>query len=308
MSQATITGGSADSVEQVMRDELARCDAATSAVGPVLRHLVANEDPILFSDAVIARIRGMMGDLADQLLNALEDRTSIKDRAARHESLSQKLAGDAVVLAHLHAMALEGRLTERLQTRGGVDEVLSPLLEELSASQDQELAALAHELAAAQTRFMQHYRQMKAALEELPVPVFLAAVAALRAEAGPEVGEVEQQLRERYGASPNRLGLLEELVGLVPEAKGLLSLEEVGLATFASALAKAAHQERDTAILSLAEMQASRLVLALRSAGLAPRAVEQQFYALHPDLSFPENFEALSPQRAAALLKGEGAS
>lgn len=306
MSQATTIGRSTDGVEQALRDELARCEVAAAAASPVLGHLLANEDSILYSDAVVARVRGMIADLADQLLGALEQHVEVPHRTRRQESLARALASDAAVVDHAHAVALEARLTERLQARGGVDEVFSPLLQELSASQDAELAKLAQALAGSQTRFMQCYRQMTLPLVELSVPAFEGSLSALRAAASDEgAGAAERALRESYRDYRRRVELLDELVGLVPQPKSLLSVEDVGLATFASALAKAFPQTRDRNILLLTETQALRLVIVLRASGLQPRAVEQQLQALHPDLSLPEGFETLSPQGAAALLGGE---
>ena len=48
-----------DSVEQVLREELTRGDAILASARPILRHLLANDDHALFSDEMIARIRGM---------------------------------------------------------------------------------------------------------------------------------------------------------------------------------------------------------------------------------------------------------
>ena len=65
-----MTEQTAESVEQVLRDELVRGDAVIASARPVLRHLLASEDSALFSDEMIARVRGMVLDVAQQLLLA----------------------------------------------------------------------------------------------------------------------------------------------------------------------------------------------------------------------------------------------
>ena len=50
------------------------------------------------------------------------------------------------------------------------------------------------------------------------------------------------------------------------------------------------------------EGQVARLALTLRAAGLRPEAIEEQFLAIHPDVSLPDGFEALGADRAAAIL------
>lgn len=302
MSQATTIGRSADSVEQTLRVELARCQAATAAAAPVLRHLLANEDPVVFSDAVVASVRGMIANIADELLEAFQSNSEINHGAKQREQLVEALADNAPVLAHVHAVGLEVRLTERLQLRAGVDEVVSPLLEELSASHDPELVELAGALIAAQTRFMRQCRQMALPLAELPAAVFDAGVEALHLSDAPDFYAAERISRDSH-AGRRRVDLLADLVDLIPHPKGLLSIEEVGLATFVSALAKASMLDRDEAVLLLTENQGTRLLLALRAAGVNPRMVEQQFQAIHPDTPVPDGFAALSPQGAAALLQ-----
>jgi hypothetical protein len=55
-------------------------------------------------------------------------------------------------------------------------------------------------------------------------------------------------------------------------------------------------------LLSFGENQLARLALALRAAGLAQDAVEEQFYYLHPDAQLPAGFDRVTPDRAAAIL------
>ena len=53
-----------------LRQELARGDMALAGVAPVLSHLLSSPGQALVSEDVLARMRGMLGDLARQLLVA----------------------------------------------------------------------------------------------------------------------------------------------------------------------------------------------------------------------------------------------
>src|SRR6187397_1132922 len=121
----------AETVEQVLRDELVEGDAMIAAARPILRHLLANDDDGLFSDETIARVRGLVLGVAEQLLFAQAAAAEVRDRPAY-----------AAFLAHAHALTVEAQLMERLQGRSGIDSVLTPLVQELVASKDGAIAGL----------------------------------------------------------------------------------------------------------------------------------------------------------------------
>ncbi|HYD25245.1 MAG TPA: hypothetical protein VEB68_10635 [Croceibacterium sp.] len=307
MNQAAISEQTAESVEATLRDELARGDAMIATARPILRHLLSNDDQALFSDEMIARVRGMMLDVAAQLLFAEAAADDARDRAGyvaeRRDGLAQALFEDTAFLAHAHALALEAQLSERLQARSGIDAVLPPLVQELAAAKDPAMAGLAMSLLAAQARFMQHFRRMELPLRELPGDLFHKALLALRAQGAGPAEAAERALRDGYEEGAARLGLVARLVmGMGQGALRALSIHHAGLAVFATALAMAAGQERDRTVLSFAERQFARLALSLRAAGLKQQAVEEQFLYLHPEIALPDGFEMLRPDRAAALL------
>src|SRR5690606_36352563 len=306
MSQNTV-----DSVEQVLRDELAHGDAMLATARPILRHLLVNDDNGLFSDEMIARIRGMMLDVAAQLLFAEAEAREAPDCAAfvgaRQDDLAQLLFEDAAFLAHAHAVALEAQLAERLQARSGVDSALSPLVQAQVAGKDAGMAALAMSVLAAQARFQQHCRRMELPLRELPGDLFHRALVLLRSKADaddePAAEIAERQLRDGYQEGAGRLGLIAQLVmGMGTKAARALAIAHVGLSVFATALSLACGQDRSLVMLSFAEQQHARLALSLRAAGLAQPAVIEQFLFLHPDVSLPEGFDMLAADRAAAML------
>ena len=67
MSESQSQPAEGDAVATALRRELARGDAVLRSVGPVLRHVLAHGEHTLFSDDAIARVRGMLADLARQL-------------------------------------------------------------------------------------------------------------------------------------------------------------------------------------------------------------------------------------------------
>lgn len=313
MIEAAASPETAESVESALREELAQEDAVAGTVAPILRHLLANEGNSLFSDEIVARVRGMVADVAEQLLDQLAlaaGDTERRDGAPEDISaLTGALVANPAFLGHVHALAVEWQLTERLQSRLALDPVLSPLVQALIASSDAATAALAMNLLASQARFGQTQRRMKLALGELPGDLFHSALVAMRTVAGgePEADQraaaAEAAIRGAYDESRSRLGLISRIVmNMGGEAVAALSVGHAGVAIFLSALAIGSGQDRDVVALSTNEAQAARLLLGLRASGLKPEAVEEQFLALHADIAPPEGFERLGADRAAAIL------
>ncbi|PEQ13398.1 hypothetical protein B2G71_08190 [Novosphingobium sp. PC22D] len=316
MMEPSVRTNTAEQVEAALRDELARGNAMVETVVPIVRHLITNDDNSVFSDEILARVRGMTSDLAEQLLDAFVAADGA-DRAADHSpgrvaALAQALIDNPGLLAHVHALAIEWQLTERLQARLSLDPVVPPLLQALVASPDGVTQELAMRALAAQARFGQAQRRMKLALAELPGEQLHAALIALRTQAARDMPAAERaaiaerNIRAAYDEAANRLGLMARLVhGMGHTASGALSVTHAGVAIFTTALALFTGQNRDTVVLSLHETQVARLALGLRAAGLRPASVEEQFLALHPEIALPEGFERLGPDRAAAILASD---
>lgn len=311
MVQAGIKSIAVSSMEDDLRAELARSDNAIGSIGPMLRNLLANDDHSLFSDEIVARVRGMLRDLARQLLTAEAEEAGAEDPLAVAEAhapdVTASLTADTALLGHVHALALEWQLTERLQIRNGLDVALSPLLQAHIASRDAGAAETAMATLAAQVRFLQHARRMELPLGELPGDLFHAALQVMRAHAGanePDAAErALARLRGGYDEGATRLALIARLVtGLGATAATALAIDHAGAAIFLSALALASGQDRDLAVLSTNGGQIARLALALRAAGLKREQAEAQFVFLHPDTALPEGFDALHANNAAALI------
>ena len=309
IAQLDANGG----VEIVLRDELAHGDALIGTIAPILRHLLANDEHSVFSDEIIARVRGMMADVARQILTEVaiaggnpDDRDHSPDAIV---ALVETLVGHSGFLAHVHALALEWQLTERMQARLGLDPVLSPLLQALIASSDAGVASNSMALLASLARFATSQRRMQLPLSELPGDLLYAALLALRGLSGEDATsqaaatQAEHTIRGRFDESRSRLGLISRIVtGMGGGATAALTVTHAGVGIFLSALALASGQDRDMAVLATNEGQFARLALALRASGLKPQAIEEQFVSLHPEVALPEGFEQLGSDQAAALL------
>ena len=303
-------------VESLFGAELAAADLSQNNVGPILRHLLGNDDHALFSDRVVAQVRAQIEDLARQLALSLEQAMGHKDAREKAEDAAPQLAAALIasppILAHAHALALEAQSAERLSARLSLDAVLSPLLQALIASSDPNTSATAMALLAAQVRFVQAQRRGELPLAELPGDLLHIALLTLREHgAGKDparervAGALEAAIRGNFDEAANRLGLLHRLIaGMGGGAIAGLDVGHAGLALFVTALGIGAGLDRDCAVLATSEAQLPRLALALLASGVKPAAVEQQFFALHPDITLPEGFETLSADRAAALLAG----
>ena len=299
MDGTQATASDLASVEATLRDGLARGDAVLSAVTPTLRRLLAYRDDALLNDEVVARVRGMLHDLARQVLEAQDG------PAITAEDLVAALADDSVLLSHVHALAVEGRLAERLEAEAGIDPVLSPLLEQLIAAGDEVLAGAAMAAVSAQASFIQNQRRMTLPIAELPADLLRSVIAAwcgTIADPGRAVA-AEAALRRGVGEDPARFDLLTRLIMRTgSNASAALDVATAGLAVFATALALAAGQARDVTVLSLAGSQSARLALALCAAGLTPAAVGAQFVLFHHDASPGEDVCGLRADRATAVL------
>lgn len=295
----------------MLRRELAQGDKALAGVPPVLGHMLASTAPSLVSDDILARIRGMMGDLSRQLvraetsaLHADRDPGQVQDRIDR---LATHLAASSALLSFSYAFAVEGQLAEELQLRTGIDQVLTPLMQELIASDDEAVAELAMASMAAQARFVQAHRRMSLPLAELPAELFheiLRSWSHFAKDVSPaSKTQVEALLRASYDESGSRAGMLGRLVSKMNSgARAGLVIGHAGLALFATALARLSQQPREMAVLSCHPSQLARLALGLLASGLDPDEVAQTFMTLHPDYSPPQGIKSINQDQAVELL------
>ena len=294
----------------MLRGELAHGDVVIATARPVLRHLLASGDQALFSDEVLARVRGMGVHVARQMLMALAAKADVSDRGAfveeRTEPIAVSLLNDPAILAHAHSLAIEAQIADRLHRRSGIDPVLSPLVQNQAASDDHGIAAAAMHVLSAQARFMQQQRRMELPLVEMPAELVEIALDTLRMhndDLPEETGQVHSELVSMIRPEASRIGQMTALVSAMKHrAMRALEVDNAGVAIFATALSMAAGQPRDVVLLSFGENQCARLAVSLRAAGLGQSAVEEQFLYLHPEIELPDGFEMLRTDRANALL------
>lgn len=308
---------SPEALETVLRDDLAQGDASLSTITPILRHLLDSSGSSIFGDEIIAGVRGMIEDIARQLLDELAKAKGQADwrvqDACPAEELTAAFVESSALLRHLHALALENQLTTRMQSRLAIDPVLPPLLQGLVAAEDPGVSGTAMAFLAAQARFRQAQQRMKLHLTDLPGDLLHTVLMVMHTVAGGEAaGEqaaaaADRAIRTRFDEAKSRLGLASRLVaGMGGGAIAALSLENAGVSIFLSALSLASGLDRDLCMLATGESQLARLALSLGAAGLRPEAIVEQFFALHPDVVLPDGFDQLGPDRAAALLASAG--
>lgn len=300
-------------VENVLRDELARADRVLGSVAPVLAHLLASSGHSMVSDAVLARLRGMLNDVAAQFAARLPDEGegAQSSSADQVDALAKQLATDASLLGYLHTVAIEGLLTERLELRASIDPILSPLWQELIASTDPMIAEIAMQALAAQSRFMQAQRRMQHPMGEMPPDTLERALEVLaRAPSISNPADAERAiglLKSDYDEAESRAGQIARLVTAMRGGTIVaLELEHAGFALFASALADRTGQPRERAVLACHKRQGARLALSLRAAGLDTAAIERQFLTLEPEEQAPYGLTNLSVETARALLLQSG--
>ena len=295
MTHGPIDPKAGDSHDSTLRVALMRDDAVIGSVTPVLRHLLLHDDQALFGDDILARLRAMLADLAAQMAEAAGLESA--------EKLAAALPDVPGLLGHLHVLALEWQMTQRLSDRLGLDPVLSPLLQALIASGDAEVATRAMKLLAAQARFAQSQRRMQLPLGELPAELAHGVLAVLEAEAA----GASAALRARYDESATRLGLIAQVItALGAGALAALAPAHAGVSMFATALAMATTQPRDVAILAMQDGQAARLGLSLRAAGLGYGSLVDAVQTLNPVAELPPALARISAERAAEWLGETG--
>ena len=294
-----------------LRLALARGDRALDRIGPILGHLLSARDQSLFSDAIVARVRGMLINLARQVLRVQAEATGQKGReqfADEHgEALAENFFSSPLLVAHCHALALEWRLASGLEEEGALDPVLSPLMQTLIGHEDTQIASAAMAALAAQARFAQAQRRMEMPIAELPGDLLHEALLAWgvfnRNERSDALTRAESKLRAEFDEGAGRLSLLDRLVTTLGSgANAALAIDHGGVALFLSALALRSGQSRDIVALATNEQQAARLALSLRAAGLKPQEVEAQLLRIHPHDLPPQGLDQIGTREAAHLL------
>lgn len=289
-----------EDAEPPLRAALARGERVHARSAPALQHLLAAPELSLIEEAVVAQVRGMLADLAGQLVEA---RWRARPASAEiQETMLARLLQDGDLRAHCQALALEWRLARRLEAEFAIDPVLSPLLQAWVAETDAAAGSLAMAALAAQARFAQAQRRIQLPLAELPAEMFHAALAAAR-DVIPDDAPGAADLRGGYDEAEGRLALLERLVrdAGAHDAR-LLDVEASGAALWLSALAARSGESRERTACAAADPHLGRLLLTLRAAGAAPAEAERQALRVQPDAALPRGLEDIGTREAAQWL------
>lgn len=301
-SQSTLVDG-------VLRDEMARSNRALRSLAPVVSHLLETDGPSLVSDAIVARLRGMLNHISEQLvehfwggLDTYAQSSSAKVR------LDVQLSSDAPLVDHLYSLALESFLAQGLSARAGIDLVLSPLLQELIASDKPEIAEIAMKVLAAQSRFTRSQARMEIPLSELPHELLGNVIANI------ETGETEltqtqiedaaNRLKQGIDEADSRIALLSRLAtSMHGGAIAALDLNHAGLALFISSAASLTRQDRERIVFACHEGQAVRLALTLKAAGISWTAIGSQIALLGGQAGLPQGLEVMAQSHAIDALR-----
>lgn len=289
--------------DTALRTALAQADLVLGGTGPVLSHLLAAPNGTMISEAIVARVRGMLTSLALQIFGNPDKLSNINEI----ERLSDELARNEGVLRFCHALAFEAELTESLERGRGIDQILSPLMQELIASPTSEIAELAMQAMTAQSRFVQSQRRMEASVHELPAELFSTVLKMWKAIGQDDQAEAVKKVRSKakkdYDEGAGRAGLLNRLVSSLGEGRlAALDISHAGVAVFATALSAKTSQPRDLAVLSCHKDQRIRLAIGLRAAGLDEAAIRSQFQTLHKDVELACDLAAMLPDQAQSIL------
>ena len=311
------SGAAASAKKALLAQEMARQLAAARGGAanamPILRHLLRSDDSSIFSDEIVARVRGMFLDVARQLVIALAEAAGhAEPEGWAHEAaneLTAVLTENPVFLEHFHSLALEWQWTDRLAQRRALDPVLPPLVQAQMGHADAAVASAVMNLLAAQARFCQNQRRMQLPLAELPGDLLHIALVSMRAYVGIEDNAdsyalmAERSLRGRFDEARGRLGLMRRMLDAMADSGvDALALDSAGLTLFLSALARGSGQSRETVIMALADSQMLQLTLILKACGLAPEAAAAALQALYPDAVLPVEALDMGADEAKALL------
>jgi hypothetical protein len=294
----------AEPADHPLRAALARGELVHARSVPALRHLLVEADHSLIAEAVVAQVRGLLADLARQLVEA---RSHAVPTHAMHEAMLARLLTEDELRAHCQALALEWRLAQKLESELAIDPVLSPLMQRWIAQTDAATGSLAMAALAAQARFAQAQRKMQLPVGELPAELLHAVFVAAREVIPDDAPEVsargEERLRADYDEAATRLALLARLVReTAAQTSQVLVLEEAGVALWLSALAARSGESRERTACAASDAYLGRLLLTLRAAGVAPAEAERQALRVQPDAHLPRGLGDVGTREAAQWL------
>lgn len=283
---------SAADTQAAIRLQLARGEAIAEAAEAAMRSSLAHAGASLVSAEATARVASMLRCIALRVLAADGGQQGSVDLVQEFVS---DLANNGALLRHLHALALEFALGERLRTRFLLDPVAPPLLIGCLAGEG-DRAIAARRVLQMQAASVEAQRRMEVAPADLPRSIVSSALAI------PGRATDESLLSWCSEDRAARPALLAELLGATDKrVRGVL---EMGPALFLTAVASASGRERTEVALATAPGQQVRLALILSAAGMEAESIERELTIVYGATTpLPAGLALAEPDAAVALLR-----
>lgn len=309
---STIIRDQADLDESAVRDRLTQADKALKGAAPYMQFRVFGENQPFLSDEVVARVRGMLLDVANQFTAQLRGSANMTsfDEALTDtltNSLAVRLASVPAILEHAYAASCEWLVTMRMQARSNVDPVVSPLLQCMIADRGIATSQSAMQFLSAQTKYAQDQRRMKLPVAEMSaalLPLLYGVWRDVAEQYGvhyEEIVQAERAVEARTAGAMSRTNTISRFLTDVGNSRAFSALE-AGVALFVSAIATATKQHRDSVVMAMNEESPVRFALMLRAAGLSTNGIEEQFLAIRAETGQLSGVEMLPQDRAAHIL------
>ncbi|WP_228243816.1 hypothetical protein [Porphyrobacter sp. GA68] len=276
--------------DAAVRELIAAATAARTDLAQQLAFAIGWSDRGLFNDELIARSRGLLLHLAQQLAGAELGQNASEAPANSIDAILAALMTEPRLLAYCHALCLEYQLTTRLAREADLDPLLPRLLQEMIASADAITSRTAASCLSAQMRHLGAMERMRLPLEQLPADLLRIALAIGRtASARTDVADaVEQEVRTSYQEEGTRYALFKLLVNRpeYPDKRGW-QLEKAGTGLFLAAFAERAELEWVDAAALLPAGQQARFALEALSSGCTRKALSRNLILLHNQAAIP---------------------
>ena len=133
-----------------------------------LSDVIGSRVSVLLQDGMIARTCGLLTHLASQLMVAPANLADPEACYKRQLAVLASLIDHQDLVVYCHALALEYHQIYQLKYNVDLDLLLSPMMQDLVTSSDQETAQLAAEVLASQMSFLSDMTHMRLLISNLP--------------------------------------------------------------------------------------------------------------------------------------------
>lgn len=273
-----------------VRELLTAGEQARLELPQQLRHRIAFADPSLFNDEVIARSRGLLVHLTEQLAGGRLPDVCTSSFLEGRDDILHALLAEPRLLSFCHALSFEYQLTRHLAETADLDPLLPPLMQVLIASPDAATSHLAATCLAAQTQHLRSMERMQLPLRQLPADLLHITlnIARKRLKNSIVAEAVEQAVRSTYDEGLTRQSRFSRLTTApdFPNKRGW-HLDKAGVPLFLTVLAMRSGTDFADAALLMSKGQMVRLALSLKSLGCPFKALQRNLFLLHDEEALP---------------------